>query len=96
MQQRIVEDLTEDQRETLRLHFFEGYTFAEIADKLGQSDLGHERAQWLAKLADEDTTIADLKRQLSRQEAAIAASKAKATAGRRRENERKSTEQSSQ
>jgi RNA polymerase sigma-70 factor, ECF subfamily len=34
---RIVEDLTDDQRETLRLHFFEGYTFAEIAEKLGQS-----------------------------------------------------------
>lgn len=34
---RIVEELTEDQRETLRLHFFEGYTFAEIADRLGQS-----------------------------------------------------------
>jgi RNA polymerase sigma-70 factor, ECF subfamily len=34
---RIVEDLTGDQRETLRLHFFEGYTFAEIAGKLGQS-----------------------------------------------------------
>jgi RNA polymerase sigma-70 factor (ECF subfamily) len=33
----IVEGLTEDQRETLRLHFFEGYTFAEIAEKLGQS-----------------------------------------------------------
>jgi RNA polymerase sigma-70 factor (ECF subfamily) len=32
-----VEDLTQDQRETLRLHFFEGYTFAEIAGKLGQS-----------------------------------------------------------
>jgi len=35
--QKIVEDLTEDQRETLRLHFFEGYTFPEIAEKLGQS-----------------------------------------------------------
>jgi RNA polymerase sigma-70 factor (ECF subfamily) len=34
---KIVEDLTEDQRETLRLHFFEGYTFTEIAEKLGQS-----------------------------------------------------------
>ena len=34
---RIVEDLSEDQRETLRLHFFEGYTFTEIAEKLGQS-----------------------------------------------------------
>jgi RNA polymerase sigma-70 factor, ECF subfamily len=34
---KIVEDLTEDQRETLRLHFFEGHTFAEIAEMLGQS-----------------------------------------------------------
>jgi RNA polymerase sigma-70 factor, ECF subfamily len=34
---KIVEDLTEDQRETFRLHFFEGYTFSEIAEKLGQS-----------------------------------------------------------
>ena len=35
--QRILESLTEEQRETLRLHFFEGYTFTEIAEKLGQS-----------------------------------------------------------
>ena len=34
---KIVEDLTEDQRETFRLHFFQGYTFGEIAEKLGQS-----------------------------------------------------------
>jgi len=34
---KIVESLTEDQRETFRLHFFEGYTFQEIAEKLGQS-----------------------------------------------------------
>jgi len=34
---KIVEDLTEDQRETFRLHFFEGCTFAEIAEKLGQT-----------------------------------------------------------
>ena len=34
---KIVEDLSEDQRETLRLHFFEGHTFAEIAEMLGQS-----------------------------------------------------------
>jgi len=34
---KIVEELTKDQRETLRLHFFEGFTFAEIAEKLGQS-----------------------------------------------------------
>lgn len=33
---RVVADLTQDQRETFRLHFFEGYTFAEIAEKLGQ------------------------------------------------------------
>jgi RNA polymerase sigma-70 factor (ECF subfamily) len=32
---KILDALTQEQRETLRLHFFEGYTFAEIADKLG-------------------------------------------------------------
>jgi RNA polymerase sigma-70 factor (ECF subfamily) len=34
---KILGALTQEQRETLRLHFFEGYTFAEIAVKLGQS-----------------------------------------------------------
>jgi RNA polymerase sigma-70 factor, ECF subfamily len=34
---KIVDELTVDQRATLRLHFFEGYTFPEIAEKLGQS-----------------------------------------------------------
>lgn len=34
---KVLESLTEDQRETLRLHFFEGHTFEEIAEKLGQS-----------------------------------------------------------
>jgi len=34
---RILESLTDDQRETLRLHFFEDFTFAEIAEKLNQS-----------------------------------------------------------
>ena len=34
---RVLESLTEDQQETLRLHFFEGYSFEEIAEKLGQS-----------------------------------------------------------
>ena len=29
--------LTEDQRETLRLHFYEGYTFEEIADRRNQT-----------------------------------------------------------
>jgi len=33
---RVLEALSEDQRETLRLHFFEGYSLAEIAQKLGQ------------------------------------------------------------
>jgi RNA polymerase sigma-70 factor, ECF subfamily len=32
----VVEALSEDQRETLRLHFFEGYTLSEISQKLGQ------------------------------------------------------------
>jgi len=35
--QRAFEALSENQRQTLRLHFFEGYTFGEIATELGQS-----------------------------------------------------------
>ena len=38
----LLDTLTEDQRNTLSLHFFEGYTFAEIAAKLDQS-LGNIR-----------------------------------------------------
>ncbi len=38
----VIEGLSEDQRETLRLHFFEGYTLAEISGKLGQP-LGNVR-----------------------------------------------------
>lgn len=34
---KILSALTQEQRETLRLHFFEGFTFDEIAEKLGQS-----------------------------------------------------------
>ena len=34
--EKVFETLSEDQRETLRLHFFEGFTLAEIAVKLGQ------------------------------------------------------------
>ena len=34
---RVWDSLTECQRETLRLHFYEGCTFTEIAEKLGQS-----------------------------------------------------------
>jgi len=33
---KVVGALSEDQRETLRLHFFEGYTLKEISEKLGQ------------------------------------------------------------
>jgi len=35
--ERVFEALSENQRQTLRLHFFEGYTFDEIAAELGQS-----------------------------------------------------------
>jgi len=34
---KVLDALTQEQRQTLRLHFFEGYTFNEIAEKLGQS-----------------------------------------------------------
>jgi RNA polymerase sigma-70 factor (ECF subfamily) len=40
--QGLLDALTEDQRNTLSLHFFEGYTFGEIAVKLDQS-LGNIR-----------------------------------------------------
>ena len=39
---KVLEALSEDQRETLRLHFFGGYTLAEIAVELGQP-LGNVR-----------------------------------------------------
>ena len=35
--EQVMKSLSEDQRETLRLFFFEGYTLAEIARKFGQS-----------------------------------------------------------
>jgi RNA polymerase sigma-70 factor (ECF subfamily) len=34
--EQVMEALSDDQRETLRLHFFEGYTLAEIGKVLGQ------------------------------------------------------------
>jgi RNA polymerase sigma-70 factor (ECF subfamily) len=40
--QKVLAALSEDQRDTLRLHFFEGYTLAEISAKLGQP-LGNVR-----------------------------------------------------
>lgn len=33
---QVLKSLSEDQRETLRLHFFDGYTLAEISERLGQ------------------------------------------------------------
>jgi RNA polymerase sigma-70 factor, ECF subfamily len=33
---QVLKSLSEDQRETLRLHFFEGYTLAEISQKFGR------------------------------------------------------------
>ncbi len=33
---KVLKALSEDQRETLRLHFFDGYTFTEISQKVGQ------------------------------------------------------------
>jgi RNA polymerase sigma-70 factor, ECF subfamily len=44
--------LSECQRETLRLHFYEGFTFAEIGEKLGQSyvNVRHHYYRALKKL----------------------------------------------
>jgi RNA polymerase sigma-70 factor (ECF subfamily) len=55
----IWDSLTEYQRETLRLHFYEGCTFTEIAEKLGQSyvNIRHHYYRGLEKLrkhADEN------------------------------------------
>ena len=49
---QVLESLTHEQRETLRLHFFEGYTFAEIAEKLGQTyaNVRHHHYRGLEKL----------------------------------------------
>ncbi len=49
---KVLDALTPDQRETLRLHFFEGYTFSEIAERLGQSyvSVRHHYYRGLEKL----------------------------------------------
>ena len=49
---QVLDSLTHEQRETLRLHFFEGCTFAEIAEKLGQSyaNVRHHHYRGLEKL----------------------------------------------
>jgi len=46
----VLEALSEDQRETLRLHFFEGHTLAEISAKLDQP-LGNVRHHYYRGLA---------------------------------------------
>jgi RNA polymerase sigma-70 factor (ECF subfamily) len=49
---KALETLSEEQRETLRLHFFEGYTFTEIAEKLKQThaNVRHHHYRGLEKL----------------------------------------------
>jgi RNA polymerase sigma-70 factor (ECF subfamily) len=52
---KVLEDLSEDQRETLRLHFFEGYTLAEISEKLGppRGNVRHHYYRGLDRLRKE-------------------------------------------
>jgi len=49
---KVMDELTTDQHETLRLHFYEGYTLGEIAQKLGQSvgNIRHHYYRGLEKL----------------------------------------------
>lgn len=47
--EKLLEALSEEQRETLRLYFFEGYTLAEISVKLGQG-LGNVRHHYYRAL----------------------------------------------
>ncbi len=53
--QRVFETLSENQRQTLRLHFMEGYTLDEIAAKLGQSrgNVKHHYFRGLERLRKE-------------------------------------------
>lgn len=46
---KMVDSLSADQRETLRLHFFEGYTLLELAEKMGQP-LGNVRHHYYRAL----------------------------------------------
>jgi RNA polymerase sigma-70 factor (ECF subfamily) len=47
--EKVLDALSEEQRETLRLHFFEGYTMAEISAKLAQP-LGNVRHHYYRAL----------------------------------------------
>jgi RNA polymerase sigma-70 factor, ECF subfamily len=53
--EKILSSLSRDQQETLRLHFFEGCTFAEISEKLGQpvGNVRHYYYRALQKLRQE-------------------------------------------
>lgn len=50
--EEIMSSLSADQRETLRLHFFEGFTLAEVSEKLGQpvGNVRHHYYRGLQKL----------------------------------------------
>jgi RNA polymerase sigma-70 factor (ECF subfamily) len=52
---KVFSELSRNQRETLRLHFFDGYTFAEIAAELGQSrgNIKHHYFRGLERLRKE-------------------------------------------
>ena len=53
--EKVFAELSEDQRETLRLYFFEGYSLAEISGKLGQpvGNVRHHYYRALNKLRKE-------------------------------------------
>ena len=50
--EKVIESLSEDQRQTLKLYFFEGYTLAEISGRLGQphGNVRHHYYRGLAQL----------------------------------------------
>lgn len=52
---KVLKSLSEDQRETLRLHFFDGYTLAEISQKVGQplGNVRHHYYRGLDKLREQ-------------------------------------------
>jgi RNA polymerase sigma-70 factor, ECF subfamily len=52
--EKLFRELTDDQRETLRLYFFEGFTIAEIATKRGQphGNVRHHYYRGLSKLRE--------------------------------------------
>jgi len=52
---KVMGELTTEQHETLRLHFYEGYTLAEIGKKLGQSvgNVRHHYYRGLEKLREQ-------------------------------------------